>query len=319
MIYGWLIAEQTPNIVNVEIVLENWSLVVTPRKAIYGQISAASLALLVEEHGKTLFERNIRHYLGSVGVNTAIEETVRRRPDDFFYLNNGVTAVAETITPALGTPVRCNFALSNFSIVNGAQTSGAIANAALAGSVSAAAKILITVIEIGKSPDDIGRKITQARNHQNQVRDVHFAALDPNQERLRKELAVVGVTYHYRPSAEARVRKEDAFTLEEASVALACLSFKVCSSAKIQDAKSRGAKIQNAVDFVVTAKREIGRLWEPESILYNQIFDRTLSGVQMYRLFQIYRLTDATLADTERSQDVYYRRTIFSRAATGIK
>ena len=56
-------------------------------------------------------------------------------------------------------------------------------------------------IEIGTAVDDLGVKITRARNHQNEVRGVHFAALNPNQERLRQELAVVGIKYHYRPSA----------------------------------------------------------------------------------------------------------------------
>src|SRR5512144_811267 len=119
------------------------------RKAVYGQIQAAALAQLVEAHGKALFERNIRHYLGSVGVNTAIEETVRRRPSDFFYLNNGLTAVAEKITQAAGNASRCVFGLKNMSIVNGAQTAGAITNAALSGAISDEARLLITVIEIG--------------------------------------------------------------------------------------------------------------------------------------------------------------------------
>src|SRR5262249_16385177 len=87
--YDWLIAEQTPSVVSVDVTLENWACVTTPRKAIFGQIKAADLAALVAAHGKALFERNIRHYLGSVSVNTAIEETVRRKPGDFFYLNNG--------------------------------------------------------------------------------------------------------------------------------------------------------------------------------------------------------------------------------------
>ncbi len=66
----------------------------------------------------------------------------------------------------------------------------------------------MTLIEIGNGADDIGLKITRARNHQNVVRGVDFAALDPNQERLRQELAVAGITYFYRPSAEARARNE---------------------------------------------------------------------------------------------------------------
>ena len=310
-IYGWLVAEQTPQTVNANIVLQNYGFATAPRKVVYGQISAAALATLVVEKGKALFERNIRHYLGSVGVNNAIEETVLRRPGDFFYLNNGITAVAETLTQAAGTPVQCTFGLTNLSIVNGAQTAGAIANAANAGTISPDAKVLITIIEIGTGADDIGRKITRARNHQNTVRGVDFAALDPNQERLRQEMAVAGITYHYRPSAEARARREDAFTLEEAAVALACLSVPVRTAAEVQALRARRQPAPNAVDFIVTVKKEVGRLWDQDGTLYGQLFPASLTGLRVCRFVRIYTFIDRILAATERSEYHYNRRMFF--------
>lgn len=307
LICGWLVAEQLPASVDDQITLENWFGITAPRKAIYGQISAAALAKLVEDHGKALFERNIRHYLGSLGVNTSIEKTVRTRPSDFFYLNNGITAVAETITPAAGNNQKCVFGFTKLSIVNGAQTAGSIFNATLAGEISPDAKLLVTLIEIGDGADDIGLKITRARNHQNVVRGVDFAALDPNQERLRQELGAAGITYFYRPSAEARARKDDAFNLEEAAVAMACLAFKVRSAAELL----QHPRPINAIDFVVTAKKEIGRLWEQDGALYGQLFPATLSGLRVCRLVRIYRFIDRILADTERSENGYHRRMFF--------
>ena len=310
-IYAWFIAEQMPTTVNTQVMLESWAAITTPRKAVYGLITAASLAQLVENHGKALFERNIRHYLGSIGVNTAIEETVRNRPGDFFYLNNGITAVTESITQAGGDASRCAFGLTNASIVNGAQTAGAIATAALHGALSPDAKLLITIIEIGTPVDDIARRITRARNHQNVVRGADFAALDPNQERLRQQLALSGITYHYRPSAEARVRRDDAFTLEEAAVALACLSVPVLTRTEVQNLRSQGKQIHNAIDYVTTAKKEIGRLWEQDGTYFSHLFHATLSGVRMCRCVRVYRLIDKILADTERSENVYSRRMFF--------
>ncbi len=305
---AWLIAEQAPSPVNVQVSLDNWAATTSPRKAVYGQISAATLAALVEQHGKKLFQRNIRHYLGSVGVNTAIEMTVRRQPGDFFYLNNGLTAVARGITQSAGTQDRCSFGLTDFSIVNGAQTAGAIANAAISGAIAADARVLITLIEIGDAGDDISLRITRARNHQNVVRGVDFAALDSNQERLRQELALAGMTYHYRPSAEARARREDAFTLEEAALSLACLAFPVRHSRTLhQQPRQR----DNAVDFVVTAKKEIGRLWDQDGALYAQLFPDTLSGLRMCRLVRIHRFLDSILAASERSETTYARRMFF--------
>jgi hypothetical protein len=264
VVYGWLVAEQAPAAVDAGVRLENWAAVRTPIRAFYGQISAAMLAELVQNHGKALFERNIRHYLGTVGVNTAIERTVRTRPADLFYLNNGITAVAESIVQAAGTAQQCVLALKGFSIVNGAQTAGAIATAAMSSQVSSDAKLLITIVETGNTRNDLSLQITRARNHQNVVRGVDFAALDPNQERLRQELASAGIAYFYRPSAEARARRDDAFTLEEAAVAIACLGFRPRSTFEIQ----QHPRPANAVDFVVTAKKELGRLWELDGNLY---------------------------------------------------
>jgi hypothetical protein len=303
--YDWLIAEQTTRAVDVQLTLEKWSSITAPRKAVYGLIKGTELVELVSSHGTALFERNVRHYLGSVGVNVAIEDTVRRRPDDFFYLNNGITAVASAITPAPGTPERCVFGLRAFSIVNGAQTAGSITTASISAAVSDQAKLHITIIEVPDPNDDFAVRVTRARNHQNQVRGVDFAALDPNQGRLRQELAVVGIRYHYRPSAEARVRSDDAFTLEEAALALACFSFPVLDS----QAKGRGQ--QNAVDFVVIAKREIGRLWEQDGATYGQLFPSDLSGIRVCRTVRIYQLIDRILAGSERSETTYDRRMFF--------
>lgn len=307
VLYGWLLVEQEPPTVDDQLILENWAGITAPRKAFYGQIKASALAKLVEDHGKALFERNIRHYLGTVGVNTAIERTVRTRPGDFFYLNNGITVVAVSVTPAPGTPHRCAFALKSLSIVNGAQTAGAIATATLGGEVSPEAKLLITIIEIGDGADDLGLRITRARNHQNVVRGVDFAALDPNQERLRQELAAAGVIYFYRPSAEARARRDDAFTLEEAAVAIACLAFTPRSAVELQ----LQPRPTNAVDFVVTAKKEVGRMWEQDGTMYSHLFPAALSGVRMCRLVRIYRFIDRILAATEQSERGYHRRMFF--------
>ncbi len=310
-VHGWLVAEQTPSAVTASFTLENWSSITTPRKAVYGQISATSLAQLVIDKGKDLFQRNIRHYLGSVGVNTAIEQTVRRTPGDFFYLNNGLTAVAEKIDAAQGTSEKCVFGLTNVSIVNGAQTAGAIANASIAGQISPDAKLLVTIIEIGAGSDDIGLRITKARNHQNQVRGVDFAALDPTQERLRQELAGAGITYHYRPSAEARARREDAFTLEEAAIAMACVSQRMMTAAEIRSFRVRGQEPQSAVDFAVAAKKEVSRLWDQNGTLYKELFRADLSGLRMCRAVRLFRFIDQILSGSESSETGYNRRMFF--------
>jgi hypothetical protein len=143
---------------------------------------------------------------------------------------------------------------------------------------------------------------------------VDFAALDPDQQRLKQEMAMAGITYHYRPSAEARARRDDAFTLEEAAVALACLSMPVITTARARELRVHGQPALNAVEFVVTAKKEVGRLWDQDGTLYRQLFPDTLSGLRLCRIVRIYRFVDQILAGSESSETRYNRRMFFRHA-----
>jgi hypothetical protein len=310
-VHGWLVEEHAPGNVTVNATLELWKCVTAPRKAIYGQISAGSLASLAQQHGKALFQRNIRHYLGTFGVNAAIMETVRTAPGDLFYLNNGITIVAEEVRQSAGTEASCTFEFVNASIVNGAQTAGAMLTASQNGTISPEARLLVTVIEIGQGADELGVRITRARNHQNIVRGIDFAALDPTQERLRRELAAAGYRYFYRPSEEARLGGPRSFTVEDAALAIVCLGFMPLSRADVTQRRARGQSVHNAVDLVVAAKKEVSRLWDQSGPLYPQLFIDTMTGIRICRLVQIFRFLNEILAGSERSENAYFRRMFF--------
>lgn len=312
IVHGWLVAEQAPGNVTVNMTLERWKCVTTPRKAVYGQITATELAALVQQHGKALFQRNIRHYLGTFGVNAAIAETVRLAPSDLFYLNNGITMVTETIDQAAGTENSCAFEFRNASIVNGAQTAGAILTASRTDTISPDARLLVTVIEIGQDADDLGTRITRSRNHQNIVRGIDFAALDPTQERLRRELAAAGFQYFYRPSEEARIPAASSITVEEAALAVACLSFPPISSDEVDEMwRVRRQRAINAVDFTVAAKKEVSRLWDQSGSLYPQLFPDAVTGIRVCRLVRIFRMVNSILAASEQAETTYARRMFF--------
>ena len=68
VVHGWLLAEQAAQPLVVELTLENWYSISGPKRAFYGLVTAAQLAELYEQHGETLFERNIRYYLGALAV-----------------------------------------------------------------------------------------------------------------------------------------------------------------------------------------------------------------------------------------------------------
>ncbi|MBX3384143.1 MAG: AIPR family protein [Phycisphaeraceae bacterium] len=311
IVHGWLVEEQAPGNVTVRVTLERWKPVTIPRKAVYGQLPAAALADLARQHGKALFQRNIRHYLGTHGVNAAIVDTVHFTPSDLFYLNNGITIVAEEIRQAAGTETSCAFEFVNASIVNGAQTAGAMLTASQRGTISPDARLLVTVIEIGRNADELGVRITKARNHQNIVRGIDFAALDPTQERLRRELAAAGYRYFYRPSEEARIPSPQSIIVEEAAVALACLSCTPMTRVDVDLRRTRGQPYRNAIDLVVAAKKEVSRLWDQSGPLYPQLFSADLTGVRVCRLVRIFRVLNAILDGSERAETAYARRMFF--------
>lgn len=295
VIHGWLTAEHAVAPVNTELTLENWHGMVQPRRAFYGLVSAAELATLYQQHGKALFEKNIRHYLGAYSVNSSIGATVQERPGELFYLNNGLTAVCSSIQPKPGaTNQKGLFSIKGFSVVNGAQTVGSIATVQAAqGSISPDAKLLITLIEVGIAPDNLGPQITQARNTQNAVKGLHFAALDPHQERLRQELAVSGVSYYYRPSAEAILGGPNIITLENAAIALASLSGKTKT--------------------VVAAKKESGQIYDRTGEFYPTLFRDGLTGVQLCRTVRIYQYLMDILNASELAEAAHSRRKMFYR------
>jgi len=292
-VYGWLTREQAVVSLNVELILEQWTIPGTFRRAVYGLVKASELATLYVTHGNALFEKNIRYYLGNQVVNIAITQTVQEQPEELFFLNNGVTIICSKFEHAGNNKDRAKFALNDFSIVNGAQTVGSIAMANQSGTIPDDAKLLVTVIEIGQGSTaiDLGERITNTRNTQNTVHRDNFAALDPNQERLRQELAISGIIYHYRTSDYTTTTDNSQFALEDATLALACFS--------------------GDTQMIVAAKKEISQVKDRNGSFYPKLFRDALSGAQLYRQIQIFRYLNTLLSNAEATEQG--RRAMFFR------
>jgi AIPR protein len=68
---------------------------------------------------RNLFEANVRDYQGATQVNAEIQKTLSERwPEDFWWLNNGITIVAGKVTQTGKT-----LTIEDPQIVNGLQTS----------------------------------------------------------------------------------------------------------------------------------------------------------------------------------------------------
>jgi hypothetical protein len=221
-----LLGEKAVPIVNARIFITGDKEMSGTPRTWYGQISVKELVNLYESHGNALFEKNIRYFLGIAksDVNKAIGTTLNTVPENFFFFNNGITALAKSVSPKGRLNNRRSFSVKGLSIINGAQT---IASSHYFAKTSpekdfAQAKVMITLIEVDND-EYLSQNITRARNHQNAVDNRHFAALDPEQERIRRELALMNLNYRYRPEAGGN-HEQDVFSAEEAAVALALFS-----------------------------------------------------------------------------------------------
>lgn len=301
-----LLAEQAYQPVHTEIVLQKHAKVENPRTTYYGVARLADLVALHKDKGKALYERNIRYFLGSSrsDVNKAIKTTLRDAPEDFFYLNNGVTAVCDLIEPKATKNGVKKFKVRGLSIINGAQTVASAAEfvAQHPGSNIDDAKVMLTLI---KAPADgpFGKRVTKARNHQNPVQTANFASLDENQERLRQEIAHLGFAYHYRP--EAAATGQQAISLDEALRVLA----------------SR----QDDPRYAVWLMSEPARLANPESAEYQTLFPATLTGVALVNAVLCHRAIRTLVVSYEqraaaRSQEkLIYRHAIHVITAVMMK
>jgi hypothetical protein len=256
--------------VNCSLQLQDWAGVSGPRRAYIGFASLGDLARLHQLHGRALYAKNIRASLGHrTEVNIAIGETLAQAPAQFEFLNNGVTMLCKKIEGRRGSRDKKNFKIDRLSIVNGAQT---VASAARFleqpenGNIDPA-RVLVTIITADED-DEFGRSVTRSRNHQNTVKTADFTALDPEQERLRRELALLGIRYAYQAEAQDHADLA-AIRVEEAAHALAMRS----SDPRLP----------------VMAKRSATTLQVVGEYPYNAIFTGALTAYQVRNAVDVFR------------------------------
>jgi hypothetical protein len=87
-----------------------------------GVIPGETLAKLYDRFGIPLLDGNVRHFLGQVGPNKGIAQTIIDEPERFCSYNNGITVVAEGAEINAGNLT----SVDGISVVNGGQTSVSI-------------------------------------------------------------------------------------------------------------------------------------------------------------------------------------------------
>jgi len=135
-----------------------------------------------------LFESNIRHFQGLVDVNKKIKDSVENNTSaDFWWLNNGITIIAEE-----PKEVGKKLSIENIQIVNGLQTSYSIFNNHN-GDINDKRSVLVKVII--NNNKDVTDNIIASTNSQNPVSPTLLRATESIQRNL--ELFFLNEGYFY--------------------------------------------------------------------------------------------------------------------------
>lgn len=140
------------------------------------------------------------------------------------------------------------------------------------------AQVMVTIVNTGSG--EFHKQVTKSRNLQNPVDLSNFAALDDNQERLRREIALHGVGYHYRPQRQGQTGLP-VITIDILAKALACLDKDIRYSAYL---KSSPRQFSNT-----------------EADAYKQIFVVDLSGCKAINTVTVYGVIQELLTAADKS------------------
>jgi len=141
-----------------------------------------------------LFESNIRDYQNKTVVNKDIELTLndKKKENDFWWLNNGITILADE-----GSLVGKTFSLDNIQIVNGLQTSHSIYHALKDTNYKEDNRTVFCKIIITQK-DNSRDAIIKATNFQNAVPASSLRSTDIIQRDIEKYLLQKGLYYDRR-------------------------------------------------------------------------------------------------------------------------
>ncbi len=201
----YLVLEQAYPSVDARIKLKSFNKIDHPKKLVYGFIPLLELTELHNRFPLSLYARNVRQYLGEKSlVSQAIMKTLLTESADFPYLNNGITMIAKSVENRGQKDGHFVVEVKGASVVNGAQSVSTAARFLQEHPDVNLADVLVAITIVQDSNDgDFGRKVTLARNHQNPVHQNQFKAVDPKQERLRREFALFGFRYNYQSNISA--------------------------------------------------------------------------------------------------------------------
>lgn len=189
--------------------------IITPVYEIYKMLLAA------EEKDYSIFEKNIREYLGKSSVNNGIVETLRSETErkNFMYYNNGITVICQKIQSSYQDTNRKLriLPLVNPQIVNGCQTVSSIKKVLenAGANVEEEFKNVYVMLKtlVIDNPDDIGNKtfysnVVKYTNKQNAISDKAFTSNMDIFYKMQEEFSKRGFILLVKPSDNNKFKEQ---------------------------------------------------------------------------------------------------------------
>jgi hypothetical protein len=209
--------QSMPERVSINLGSGRWLLINKPRRTLIAVVKANSLVNLYRKEREKLFAYNIRSFLGRKGLNKDIIDTAEERPQDFFFFNNGISAVCTKLE--VDEPTN-ECVAHKFQIINGARTAGSLAKARIVGDCNVLLRVTegeSVVTEKGFNAD-----VIKYNNTQNLVKVSDFRSNDEIQlflENRFRELkpygAVPMISYQIKRSFKKAAAGSYALRLED--------------------------------------------------------------------------------------------------------
>lgn len=197
------------------------------KRVLIGKISVKEIVRLANNHGDSLFEKNIRKYLGinKNRVNEAIRSTLvdDEKKNNFFFYNNGITMVCTKFSYNALASENWIIKVEDMQIINGGQTCKTIQETINNNPDIDYSQVyvLLRLYEVYPyNDDDVITDITIATNSQNPV---DLRDLKANEELQRKlEMSVKGLGFTYKRKREG-VSSTDAIPSSVAAEAVCAI------------------------------------------------------------------------------------------------
>lgn len=152
-------------------------------------IKPKEIYLMFDKYGQSLFYKNIRNPLPKSLFNDEIKNTIVNNPINFWYFNNGITAITDKIDNFHEDSAKVK--ITGIQVINGAQTvyniyqSYKYADDELRGKMDQNALITFRILESGG--DDFDLRVTRYTNSQNPISERDFHSNDDVQKSIQND------------------------------------------------------------------------------------------------------------------------------------